>query len=163
MKNNRNSRREETFWRELMENWMDVNHLHRTILERKLNQNGLYRSQHQLLMYISDHPNQSQKEIARLNRISPATATAAVTLKKLEKGGYIHRVADDRDNRCNQICLTEKGKLVVEYSIRYFSQVQQRMFAGFTEEERTRLTGDLERIKKNLTEFLSETEREDIS
>lgn len=30
---------------------------------------------------------------------------------------------------------------------------------GFTEEERTRLTGDLERIKKNLTEFLSETER----
>ena len=125
------------------------------------NQNGLYRSQHQLLMYISDHPNQSQKEIARLNRISPATA--AVTLKKLEKGGYIHRVADDRDNRCNQICLTEKGKLVVEYSIRYFSQVQQRMFAGFTEEERTRLTGDLERIKKNLTEFLSETEREDIS
>lgn len=161
MKNNRNSRREETFWRELMENWMDVNHLHRTILERKLNQNGLYRSQHQLLMYISDHPNQSQKEIARLNRISPATA--AVTLKKLEKGGYIHRVADDRDNRCNQICLTEKGKLVVEYSIRYFSQVQQRMFAGFTEEERIRLTGDLERIKKNLTEFLSETEREDIS
>lgn len=161
MKNNRNSRREETFWRELMENWMDVNHLHRTILEKKLNQNGLYRSQHQLLMYISDHPNQSQKEIARLNRISPATA--AVTLKKLEKGGYIHRVADDRDNRCNQICLTEKGKLVVEYSIRYFSQVQQRMFAGFTEEERTRLTGDLERIKKNLTEFLSETEREDIS
>ena len=86
-----------------------------------------------------------------------------MTLKKLEKGGYIHRVADDRDNRCNQICLTEKGKLVVEYSIRYFSQVQQRMFAGFTEEERTRLTGDLERIKKNLTEFLSETEREDIS
>ena len=53
--------------------------------------------------------------------------------------------------------------MVVEYSIRYFSQVQQRMFAGFTEEERTRLTGDLERIKKNLTEFLSETEREDIS
>ena len=116
MKNNRKSRREETFWRELTENWMDVNHLHRTILERKLNQNGLYRSQHQLLMYISDHPNQSQKEIARLNRISPATA--AVTLKKLEKGGYIHRVADERDNRCNQICLTEKRKLVVEYIIR---------------------------------------------
>ena len=121
VKENRKARRgEEAFWRDLTENWMDVNHLHRTILERKLNQNGLYRSQHQLLMYISDHPNQSQKEIARLNRISPATA--AVTLKKLEKGGYIHRVADDRDNRCNQICLTEKGKLVVEYSIRYFSQ-----------------------------------------
>ena len=65
MKENRKARRgEEAFWRDLTENWMDVNHLHRTILERKLNQNGLYRSQHQLLMYISDHPNQSQKEIA---------------------------------------------------------------------------------------------------
>lgn len=82
----------------------------------------------------------------KLNRISPATA--AVTLKKLEKGGYIHRAADDRDNRCNQICLTEKGKRVVEYSILFFSQVQQRMFAGFTEEERTRLTGDLERSRQ---------------
>ena len=98
MKNNRKAHGgEDAFWRELTENWMDINHLHRTILERKLNQNGLYRSQHQLLMYISDHPNQSQKEIAKLNRISPATA--AVTLKKLEKGGYIHRAADNRDNR----------------------------------------------------------------
>lgn len=162
MNDNGKARREEkAFWRNLTENWMDINHLHRTILERKLNQNGLYRSQHQLLMYISEHPNQSQKEIARLNRISPATA--AVTLKKLEKGGYIHRTADNRDNRYNKICLTEKGKMVVEYGIRYFSQIQQRMFAGFTEEERIQLTGELERIKKNLTEFLSETEREDIS
>ena len=96
VKENRKARRgEEAFWRDLTENWMDVNHLHRTILERKLNQNGLYRSQHQLLMYISDHPNQSQKEIARLNRISPATA--AVTLKKLEKGGYITRIVDQED------------------------------------------------------------------
>jgi len=135
--------------------------LHRSILEQRLNKTGVYRSQHQILTAMAEHPNTSQKELAEYLNVT--AATVAVSVKKLEKGGYIHRAADDRDNRCNQICLTEKGKRVVEYSILFFSQVQQRMFAGFTEEERTRLTGDLERIKTNLTEFLSETEREDIS
>ena len=44
-------------------------------------------------------------------------ATMAVSLKKLEKGGYINRLVDQHDNRCNQICITEKGREVVEESV----------------------------------------------
>lgn len=147
---------EDNAWRELTETWMDINHMHRTILERQLNQDGLYRSQHQLLMYISEHPGQSQKEIAQLNRISPATA--AVTLKKLEKGGYIQRMEDEKDNRCNRICLTEKGEIAVEFSIRFFCEIQERMFAGIEEPERLQMLTSLRKIKDNLAQVLSESE-----
>ena len=71
----------------LVEKYIQTNRRHRKILEQELNFTGVYRSQHQLLMFIADNPNVSQKELARLYGVS--TATIAVSLKKLEQGGYI--------------------------------------------------------------------------
>ena len=43
--------------------------LHRSILEQRLNKTGVYRSQHQILTAMAEHPNTSQKELAEyLNR-----------------------------------------------------------------------------------------------
>lgn len=139
--------------------FIEVNRLHKTVLERRLNQTGVYRSQHQILMYISRNPNASQKDIALLHHAS--TATIAVSLKKLENGGYIRRVVNQEDNRYNQIVITSKGQEVVKQSRQYFQVVEDRMFAGLTPEELSMYQGCLERIRDNLKEFLLETERED--
>ena len=48
-------------FRRLVDTYLSVGCLHRTVLKRELNKTGVYRSQHQLLMYISDNPNASQK------------------------------------------------------------------------------------------------------
>lgn len=146
-------------YRELVETYMNVGRLHRTVLERQLNRTGVYRSQHQLLMYIADNPNASQKEIAQLNRVSPATV--AVSLKKLENGGYIRRVVDEHDNRYNKICITEKGRAVVENSVRWFQKVERTIFDGFSSEEMAAMQGFLNRMQQNLSGFLPETEREE--
>lgn len=138
---------------ELLEVFRYVGCLHRTALERQLNKTGVFRSQHQLLMYISHCPNASQKEIAQWAHVS--AATVAVSLKKLENGGYIRRMVDEEDNRYNQICITEKGRAVVEDSIRYFQEVEQQMFAGFTPEDEAALKAYLERLRDNLTGFLT--------
>lgn len=142
----------------LVDGFIHTSRLHRAVLERHLNKTGVYRSQHQLLMYISMCPNASQKKIAEQFHIS--TATVAVTLKKLEKGGYICRAVDQEDNRFNQIKITEKGQAVVDKGIACFRNTEQRMFQGFNEEERQDLEGYLARMRQNLQQLLDETERE---
>lgn len=146
-------------YRNLMHTYMGINRLHRMVLERQLNKTGVYRSQHQLLMHIADNPNTSQKDLAAMHHVS--TATVAVSLKKLENGGYIRRVVSQDDNRYNQICITEKGKAVVEGSIAYFQKLETQMYEGFKPEELEALQGFLDRIYHNLNGLLPETEREE--
>ena len=69
----------------LIEKYIRVARLHRSMMEHRLDGTGVYRSQHQILMFVSDNPNVSQKELARMYGVSGATI--AVSLKKLEKGG----------------------------------------------------------------------------
>lgn len=105
-----------------------------------------------MLMCISDHPNVSQKELAEKSKVS--AATVAVSLKKLEKGGYIRRVVDERDNRYNQLCLTEKGQRIVEKSKQIFLDVDKSMFDGFSPEELEKMEEFLDRMYENLEKKL---------
>ena len=71
--------------RDLDRSIREVHRWHRKAMEQKLNRTGIHRAQHQILMYLSDHPQSSQKQIAEDFQISqPAVG---VSLKKLEKGG----------------------------------------------------------------------------
>ena len=133
--------------------------LHRLLLERLLNKTGVYRSQHQILMDIARFPEASQKDIAMRHHVS--TATIAVSLKKLEKGGYIIREADKADNRFNNIYMTEKGRAVIEKSNVIFQKVEEAIFAGFTQEEVVQFSACLERMQSNLLRAVSRTEREE--
>lgn len=146
----------ETRNHKLVEKYFMANKLHRMYLERELNKSGVYRSQHQILMFISRCPNASQKEIA--NRQHVSTATIAVSLKKMEKGGYISRVADKDDNRFNQICITPKGQAVVEGSEKIFKKVENALFAGFTDEELDQFEGFLDKVRLNLEYLFQESD-----
>lgn len=121
---------------------------HRKIMQHYLDETGVYQAQHHLLMRISHNPNASQKEIARSMDVS--AATIAVSLKKLEKGGYINKVMDEGDNRLNQITITEKGNRVVTQSKQIFEATDQRVFEGFTEEEKQTLSSLLHKLNANL-------------
>lgn len=131
-----------------------TNKLHRMYLDREVNKSGVYRSQHQILMYIAQFPNASQKEIASHQNVS--TATIAVSLKKLEKGGYISRVSNENDNRFNQIRITPKGEAVVEESCQVFRKAEEAMFSDFDEADLSRFEEYLERIRLNLEYLLQE-------
>lgn len=128
--------------------YMRTGHLHRDVLEKEVRQTGVYRSQHQILMYLSNHPEASQKDIADFLGVS--TATIAVTLKKLEKAGYILRMSDPKDNRCNRIQLSRKGEEIVTCSHEIFHRVEEEMFFGFSEEEKEELKKFFERMCENL-------------
>ena len=121
---------------------------HRKIMQHYLDVTGVFQAQHHLLMRIYHDQNASQKELAMSMGVS--AATIAVSLKKLEKGGYIKKEIDQGDNRFNQIAITEKGNKIVMQSKQIFESADQRVFEGFSEEEKLALYSLLMKLDANL-------------
>ena len=114
---------------------------------RKVEGTGLYRSQHRLLMILGKHADCSQTAIAEKMEISPPAV--AVTLKKLEKGGYISRQCLEEDNRVNEVVVTEKGRQAISESIVCFQEVESAILKGFSDQEMEQLSGFLQRMIAN--------------
>ena len=80
--------------------------------------------------------------------ISPASVTAA--LKALEKQGCIVREAQESDMRRKRIRITDKGR---EVALRYkevYTEVDEAMYRGFSDEELRAVSAYFERITQNL-------------
>lgn len=90
----------------------------------------------------------SQREVAKSLHLSPATV--AMSLKPLERDGYVERSSDERDARRKQVSLTDKGRNAVELCRESFQAVDARMLAGFSPEEREQLTAFFKRMIENL-------------
>nr|WP_243164614.1 MarR family transcriptional regulator [Catenibacillus scindens] len=103
-----------------------------------------------MLGYIFHHEGVSQRELATQLQIS--APSIAVTAKKLEKMGYIRRHMDEKDNRMNVLNTTAEGRALLGQTWKAFSQVDVRMFNGFSPGEIEQLRMFYERIAKNLEE-----------
>ena len=118
------------------------------LLERQVSHTGVFPSQHRLLMELDRNPACAQMELAEKFGVSAAAIT--VSLKKLEKGGYIRRKADREDGRVNHVEITPEGKAVVGQSLRLFEEADELLFAGFGDDEVEALVALLSRAKENL-------------
>lgn len=128
-----------------------VSQMHHRKIEKLVDKTGLHRAQHRMLMTLSDRAFDSQAELAAMLEIS--TATVAVSLKKLERDGYIRKTAKAEDSRANFVQLTEKGKQVVENSREIFEYIDKQAIKNFTEEELVLLRTYLKRMYDNLSEI----------
>lgn len=121
---------------------------HRKIVEKRICSLGIHPSQHHVLMHISKNGACTQNHIAEAMEVS--AAAVAVSLKKLEKGGYIEKQISPGDGRSNLIALTSKGENVVEQSKAMFEEVDKEMFLSISEEEQKQLHAYMEKIIHNL-------------
>ncbi|MBQ7499593.1 MAG: MarR family transcriptional regulator [Clostridia bacterium] len=136
-------------YRELIRHFITVDQLHRNRIDKNMQELGILRNQHMILMYIARKgADASQAAIAKDFGISPAAVT--LSIKNLEKSGYIKRTADETDSRRNKLTLTEKGVHLTEETADRFDSVDRAMFAGFSDEELGELDGYLKRIISNL-------------
>ena len=129
---------------------MLADRLHRSAVEAAINELGIHRSQHMVLMYLSCRGDKavSQTDIAKALEISPAAV--AVTLKKLEKSGLIARTPRENDARTNSIELTEEAKKIVARSGEIFGEVDTAMCGGISEKQLDSLIGCMKKMIENL-------------
>lgn len=117
-------------------------------------------AQHMMLVNIfrfSEHGQRpSQRELAASMHLSPATVTA--TLKLLERGGYVRRIADDKDQRINRVALTENGEALMREGMRRMDALDNMMLEGLSREEQEMLCRSLSKMRDNLSRYMRSRE-----
>lgn len=134
--------------RELVHELISISVIHRCRISKSASSVGLYWGQPMILEYISDNDSCSQKELANAVHISPASA--AISLKRIEKAGLIIRHPDEKDPRKNLLSITEKGKKALLEFRKICDTTDEEMFKGFTQSERETLHALLLRLHENL-------------
>ncbi len=125
------------------------------LLNRYLDQPDLrsemneYRGQGRVLKMLKLKPEISQRELGMLLDMRPQSLGEILT--KLEKKGYIERKTNDEDKRRKLVILTEEGKNADD-SIRKPLD-EEKIFEGFTEEEKVQAGDFLLRIGDNLDKY----------
>ena len=107
---------EELRYKEAISTILRVMRLHRSVVEKRVGELGIHRTQYMLLNYLSNSEGApSQKQIAQSFDVTPAAI--ATSLKKMEKNGLIERKSDEADNRVKVITVSEKGRELLEKGI----------------------------------------------
>lgn len=140
--------------KDIMRKFICLSQLHRKVAEKRVEGTGVHQAQHHLLMCLAENEFGSQVELAKKMRVTPATV--AVSLKVLERDGYIYREAKATDSRFNNIKLTEKGQTVVDESRHIFDEIDKAAFYGITQEEKKHLSEVLDKLYENLVKVREE-------
>lgn len=129
--------------------YMHLNLLHRYSSQLCSKGFGVHRGQPPILDYLCVHGECSQKEIADFLGVSPASV--AVSIKRLQKSGFVEKTPDENDLRFNKIRLTSLGEDTSRKAKAAFSERDRQMFNGFSEKDIENFDGYLDRMIKNLT------------
>ena len=104
-----------------------------------------------ILAQQQDGTVESQKELARRLRVSPATVT--VSLKSMERDGYVKKLSNAEDLRCKPITITEKGRRAARLIDEVFETLDHGMYRGFSPEDLSRIAGLYRRMIDNLDQI----------
>ena len=125
-----------------------TDHMHRALIDSRVGSLGIHRTQHRILMHLARHGKlPSQKDLAKHLDVTPAAVTCA--LKKIENDGYIERTLG-HDNRYNEIQITDKGRALVQQTRTMFSEVDESMFVGFSDDDLETYISCLEKLQVNI-------------
>ncbi len=136
-------------YKETVKKMCRVTLLHRYAISTSLSGIKLYRGQPEILEYLSEHGDCSQKELADFLGVS--TASIATSLKRMSKSGLIERTADEKDRRINRLSLTEKGNEIRLAGRAECERIDKAMFSGFSDDEITAFSDMLSKIANNLS------------
>lgn len=128
-----------------------IGKLHFLRNQRQLDELGLYPGQPPLLTLLLKKDGQSQREIAKLLMIKPATVN--VMIKRMEKSGFLRKEQDVQDLRISRIFITDKGKDLAKKLCEIHKEGTDEYLRNFTEEEKEELYNLLCKIRDNIIKY----------
>lgn len=127
---------------------MVLSRKHKKILRNEFLKVNLTEGKPKILDFLIINSGCSQKDIAKLCHIEPATATSI--LSSMENEELIYRTRNEKDKRILNVFLTEKGIEAQKQVEKIFSNMDDRCFMGFSEEEKEEAIKYINRINDNL-------------
>lgn len=109
----------------------------------------IHHGQGKLLHILLTHDGCSQRELAAIMHIRPASLTELI--QKAEAKGTIHRAPNSRDRRVSDVFLTEEGRQQAQAFSSEGVEVTEDIFSIFTEDEQAQLTALLTKLNAHLT------------
>ncbi len=144
----------------LRDAFFEYNGNHRSYIDSRFREKGLYFGQPPILKYLNEHKNATQKEIA--NHLHISAPSVATSLKRMEESGLVTRLESKEDARKNVLKLTKKGKELIEYADSLFLKIDDVTFNNFTIEELDMLISLVERMNNNLVEYSNREEDNNV-
>lgn len=126
---------------------------HRKIVQNYLSEHGLYMGQPRVLFYLEKNPGSSQKELSDFLKISKEATS--VSIRRLEKNGFINKDECRNDRRKNLLSLSDKGLAVVKDLHLNFEKLNKLMFIDLKENETKQLKKTLEIMIASLEKRLN--------
>ena len=138
--------------REAGEAFLSLYQIYQFCIQRTLRKYGLYPGQPALLFALSkaeeDKVKLTQNDLA--NVLGVSRASAGVSIRRLEKAGFVKRTPDSYDTRCNRISLTQKGREFAHWCELDMDMICNNMMEDFGPEERVAAVETLRRMSKGL-------------
>jgi DNA-binding MarR family transcriptional regulator len=136
----------------------DTARLLRRRFEQKAGDYNITSAQWRAMAQLSRSDGLTQVALAHLLEIEPMSVCRL--LDRMEAGDFVVRRPDPADKRAKLVYLTEKSRALLGVIRVVAMEVYEDAFAGFDEEERSRLVGALNRINGNLSGAVAVREEE---
>lgn len=136
----------------------ELAHLYFLKVYNQMEDYGLHPGQVAVMKELEKREGRSQRELADLLHIKPPTV--AVSIKRMEKSGFVERKQDEKDQRITRIYLTEYGKQVNKEISELLQKNEADLFIGFEEGEKYLFRRFLKQMIQNLHETMPQNVKE---
>ena len=127
----------------------DISKLHRDMVRRNSDDDGLPSSYRLLLFHLSQlDPGVTQLTLVKAAHLKPPTVS--VTLQKMEADGLVIRKSNEHDLRQTLVYLSDKGRAINEKIHASFVNGDAIAIAGLTEDEKRTLCKLLDNVVDTL-------------
>lgn len=124
------------------------------LLRQKFNEaaaeQGLFSGQQDIIFLLVDNEGITLSKLAE--KLEVSTATASVSVKRMEKAGFILKKQDKNDARITRLYPTEKAKKAPEHIRKRMDELEATLNKNLTPSESEMLTDMLDRVIGNLLE-----------
>lgn len=125
-----------------------LNHTYNICMQLTLGKYGLYPGQPQVLFALKELGRPTQNELAAA--LGVGKASAGISVRRLESGGFVKRVRDKQDTRCIRLQLTQKGEEYARWCEIDYNMFFTTMLETFSAEEREAALVMLKRMEASL-------------
>lgn len=120
----------------------------RQVLNEAIADMGLFSGQQDIIILLIENDGMTVSELSK--RLNVSAATASVSVKRMEKAGFVIKKPDENDARVTRLYASEKAKLAPELLHEKMTSLECVMRQGMTEEETQQLSSLLERAIENM-------------